>query len=302
MRRKGRDESIVSLIRRAYASRFRTILVAFTVFVAAGSVMLILSFRDPNTPLAQLYLNIGESFLTGAIFSLVLPIFLVDADDSRSTLGDSAIFESIANRFLGQGRVWANEDGFNAEFNFKAYLEGANWDELIFLGLSCSRILATFGHVIESYYVSEPRTRWRRCVFILADPESSYVRAHVDSEFGRADTADDINQSIHRITQIIGSISSAKGCTVDDVPIKICLTKTQIRFGLIHFGHDRSVLTQYRYASRSYFNPRFEIIYYQPGIRQPSSLGSWIHDYVAQLQNLCSEEMMKNLDAAEDLD
>ena len=272
--------SIISSITRSYSQRYRLVIVCVLIFLIAGSVLLLLYQQNPTGQMSQLFLSIGASLLTGVVFSLVLPIFLTDPDEISNSLTDGAVFDLATNRFLGLGRLWKDEDTFNNEFNMKDFFNKHAWDEATFVGLSLSRFLATFGHALESSYAKATKENWRPCNIIMAAPESEYVTAHIKSNFGRKDTKKDILLSIERVNQIKKSIALAHRCTPEEIPIHLQITHTQIRFGLYHFKNTLSILTIYRFGSRSYYNPRLEFLNHQPSSNQITPLSQWIQDYI----------------------
>lgn len=272
--------SIISSIARSYAKRYRLIILCVSIFLTTGAFLLILYMNDPSGKLSQIYLSIGASLLTGVVFSLVLPIFLTEQNEISSSITNEAVFELATNRFLGLGRLWKDEDSFHNEFNMKDFFNKHAWDEANFVGLSLSRFLATFGHALESSYAKAAKENWKPCNIIVADPESEYVSAHVNSKFGRKDTKKDILLSIERVNQIKQSIALAHRCTPEEIPIHLKLTQTQIRFGLYHFKNTLSILTIYRYGSRSYYNPRIEFLSHQPSSNQVTPLSQWFQDYI----------------------
>jgi hypothetical protein len=191
----------------------------------------------------------------------------------------------MANRYAGLGRVWVNENDFTSSYLFDAQFRDPVWTEAVFIGVSLTRFLSLYGHVVEAIYREQPPARWRDCYFIVADPQSEYVQAHARSALGRPETPHEIEASIVRVREIREAVARHWQCDSSTVPLILKTTRSQIRWGLYYFGDKESIVTMYRFGSRSYFNPRLEILHHQPGGRASTPLGEWIENYIALVKD-----------------
>lgn len=278
----AKAESFVRQVARVYLRRLRTTLLACFILLLAGGILLAIYYRNPQHSSAAVALNIGSALLTGALFALILPIFLIGLEPAAGEVG-GRLSHLFGNYFLGIGRVWPSEATFSAGFDVAQALREHSDGERVFVGFTLARVFEAYGHIIETAYVTTPRSKWKPCIFVVSDPSSEYVDAHVASAFGRKATADEIIKSIARYAELRESISKRTSTAVDEIPLRLLLTKTPMRFGLIAVREDFYILTLYRYGSRSYFNPRIEIMYWLDETAEPSALGRWIEGYVADV-------------------